>query len=46
MCRQFVTYRGYRVGPFAPVGFGVTIALNLSVVTFGQVLAVTVMVLF
>jgi hypothetical protein len=44
LCYQFKTV--YRVGPLSPVGFGVTIALNLSVVTLGQVLAVTVMVLF
>lgn len=36
----------YFVGPLSPVALGVTIALNLRVVTFGQVFAVTVIVLF
>lgn len=35
----------YFTGPLAPSGLGVTIALKRRVVTLGQVLAVTVMVL-
>jgi hypothetical protein len=43
MTKEFKN-RNYLTGPFASA-FGVTMALKRKVVTFGQVLAVTVMVL-